>query len=125
MRNFGAVVLAVVIGAGCGGKKEDGEKKGTGTAAAPPAKLGELAADPGAGDGKVKWAVGVGGLQSDVARDLVLHPTGGVVLCGDFEEKATFGALGEKTSNGASDAFVMASRSGKATNSDGQQRNNL
>jgi hypothetical protein len=72
---------------------------------APP--LPPLAADPGDATGTVRWAVPIGGLGSDVSRDLAVDAQGGVVVCGDFEEETSFGALGKRTVAGKSDAFLL------------------
>jgi hypothetical protein len=73
---------------------------------APPPPLPPLAEDPGGGSGDFRWAFQVGGLGSDVVRDLAVAADGDVVVCGDFEKEATFGALGARTSAGKSDGFV-------------------
>ncbi len=78
----------------------------------PPAPLPELAADPGSGDGKPLWTLPLGGLGSDVVRDLASNAAGDALVVGDFEGEATFAALGVKTSTASadkpkSDAFLM------------------
>jgi hypothetical protein len=113
-----AVVVSLLALVACGGKKEE-EKQAppkdpppraapdAGKPAEPLKPLPELAADPGGGTGKPVWAVPVGGLGSDVARDVAIDPAGGAILCGDFEEETTFGALGKRVTAGKSDGFVM------------------
>jgi len=118
----GLVVLFVVAAvAACGSKKEEGAAAPAkqppeptepvaakpAKPATPPAPLPALEADPGGGDGKPVWGLPIGGLGSDVARDLAVTPDGGAILCGDFEDEATFGALGKRTSAGKSDAFIL------------------
>jgi hypothetical protein len=110
-----AALLVLVVGlAACGSKKEAKKEPPPAVKpdAAPPQKpstpLAPLGTDPGAGDGKPLWALPIGGIGSDVARELAIAPSGTVLVCGDFEGEATFGALGKKTTLGKSDAFVMA-----------------
>ena len=43
----------------------------------------------------------------DVAHGVAVDRLGDVVVVGYFEGEATFGALGKRTSHGASDAFVV------------------
>jgi len=68
--------------------------------------LTPLAKDPGGAIGKPRWGVGLGGLEIDVARDVTADADGDAFVAGYFEGEATFGALGKRTSAGASDAFV-------------------
>jgi hypothetical protein len=72
----------------------------------PPAKLPELAADPGGATGKPIWATGFGGLGIDAARDIAVEPSGESYVVGYFDGEAQFGSLGKKTSAGMADAFV-------------------
>ncbi|MCA9678810.1 MAG: hypothetical protein KC464_27520, partial [Myxococcales bacterium] len=67
-----------------------------------------LAADPGGATGTPQWGVGFGGAASDIARGVAFGPDGTIYVAGDFEDAATFGSLGERTSAGKSDAFVAA-----------------
>ncbi len=118
MRTLAAAAAALALLA-CGSKKE--EKKAPPpppkpttptTPDPPPAKppaadsLPPLAADPGGATGAPAWGVGFGGLKSDVARGVAVDAAGDAYVVGDFEDAATFGALGERTSAGKSDAFV-------------------
>jgi hypothetical protein len=119
-----AAVASLVTVAACGSKKEEEPQAppkqpppqtapdaGAAQVKPPPAPLPPLAADPGAGTGAPAWALPIGGLGSDVARDLAVTADGDAILCGDFEDEASFGALGKKTSAGKSDGFVL--RAGK------------
>jgi hypothetical protein len=121
MRLAGSVAISLSFALGllasgaCGTKKEAPPKEepvkvqiDAGPPVKPTKPLAPLAADPGATDGKPRWAVPIGGLGSDVARDVAVLPSGAVVVCGDTEGEATFGALGKKTTVGKSDSFVMA-----------------
>lgn len=78
--------------AGAKGSSADTTKPKT-----PPPPLETLGADPGTNNGELGWAVGIGGLGGDVARDLAITPDGDVILVGDFEGDAEFGALGKKS----------------------------
>jgi len=76
-------------------------------AAAEAPAMPALAADSGEATGRFRWAVPIGGLGQDVARDVVVDAKGGAVVCGDFEDEAAFGALGKRTTAGKSDAFLL------------------
>jgi hypothetical protein len=121
LRRVAVVVCSLAVLA-CGGKKDEDKKEpvkkpeakpdaGPKKEVTPPPPLPELATDTGGGTGKPLWALPIGGLGMDVARDLAVDPTGDAILCGDFEEEATFGALGKRTSAGKSDGFIL--RTGK------------
>lgn len=118
-------LLAVTSIPACAGKKKEGEAgKGSASASAgsgaatatgaapdkrvpPPEKpLPGLSEMPAGGTGKVSWVTSFGGEKVDTARRLVAGADGAVYVSGDFDEAATFGALGEKKSAGKSDAFV-------------------
>lgn len=114
------MVVSLLALTACGSKKDEKETKKEPKAApdaglkkevTPPPPLPELATDTGAGTGKPLWGLPIGGLGSDVARDLAVDPTGDAILCGDFEEEASFGVLGKRTSAGKSDGFIL--RTGK------------
>jgi hypothetical protein len=114
MRLAAPLATALLLCA-CGSKKKEEKKEPPPPAARPdagppvkPSKpLGTLGTDPGSGDGKPQWAIPMGGLGSDVAREIATTPSGNVVVCGDFEDKTVFGPFGEKPVSGKSDAFVM------------------
>ncbi len=120
-----AVILAGLAVPGllaCGKKKEPaGEagsaKTGSGSAsgsavapeprvAPPPKQLPPLAESAPGATGKVMWVSSFGGTKVDTARRLTTGADGSVYVVGDFDEQATFGALGEKRAAGKSDAFV-------------------
>lgn len=118
-----AVVVSLLAIVACGNKKDEADKAppkdppkaapdaGIAKEVKPPDPLPPLAGDAGGGTGKPVWALPIGGLGSDVARDLAVDPTGDAILCGDFEGETTFGALGTRTSAGKSDGFIL--RTGK------------
>ena len=119
-------LLVVSTAAACSGKKKEtaadkgggaataaGGGSAGGTAAAqeprvapPSPPLPGLAEAAAGGTGKVTWVTSFGGVKVDTARRLAVGPDGSVFVVGDFDEAATFGALGEKTAAGKSDAFV-------------------
>lgn len=111
------IAAAVLVLAACSSKKEAPPQQApapTEPAAPaptapkePPPPLPPLAADPGGGTGAPGWALPIGGLGSEVARDLAIGPGDDAFVCGDFEDDATFGALGPRKPAGASDAFVL------------------
>jgi hypothetical protein len=116
-----ALIAVSAVPACPGKKKEPAASSGSATASgsasasaapqeprvAPPSKpLPGLAEAPQGGTGKVTWVTSFGGVKVDTARRLAAGPDGSVFLVGDFDEAATFGALGEKTAAGKSDAFV-------------------
>jgi hypothetical protein len=119
------LLAATSIPACSGKKKEDAAGKGSASASAgggsasasgetvqekrvpPPQKdLPGLAESPAGATGKVSWVSSFGGAKVDTARRLVAGADGSVYVSGDFDEAATFGALGEKQAAGKSDAFV-------------------
>ena len=126
--SIAVLVSTVVLAAACNGKKEPpaagkaADGKGTaaagratgGTAAAaepprvaPPAKpLPPLEADPGGATGTVEWITTIGGVAGEVPRALAITAGDATVVAGDFEETASFGAAGERTSAGKADVYV-------------------
>ncbi len=121
---FVTILFVAVTAVACSGKKKEAAtEKASGAATAtgatggsaataeprvaPPAKpLPGLAEATAGGTGKVAWVTSFGGVKVDTARRLTVGPDGSLYLVGDFEDAATFGALGEKTAVGKSDAFV-------------------
>jgi hypothetical protein len=116
-------LLAVTSIPACSGKKkEDAAGKGGASASAsggsggdtvqekrvapPQQPLPGLAESPAGATGKVSWVTSFGGVKVDTARRLVAGADGSVYVSGDFDEAATYGALGEKQAAGKSDAFV-------------------
>ena len=120
---FALLVLAV---AGCHGSADSSKDKAVDKTAAPqphvatpaaapkpipppaPPKPTTLVADPGGSTGKPLWQLGLGGLGTDNARDIASNAAGDAIVVGYTNETATFGALGQRTSNGGSDAFVLS-----------------
>jgi hypothetical protein len=117
------LVLTVVVPlAACGSKKQSagsgsaGASAASGSAAAgaaveprvapPPKPLPPLATGQAGGTGKVTWVASLGGPKVDTARRLAVGADGSVIVVGDFELEATFGAAGDKQAAGKSDAFV-------------------
>lgn len=113
------MLLPLVVAAACSPKKREApaeppEPRAAPAAAvkapvAPPpasAPLPALAADPGGATGAPRWAVGFGGPGTDAPRGLDLDERG-AVLVGLFSQTAAFGALGERTAAGKSDALVL------------------
>lgn len=77
------------------------------TPTTPTTPLPPLAADPGRKLGVPAWSTGVGGTAVDVGRGIATAPDGSVYVVGDFEGTATFGAAGERTAAGKSDAVLV------------------
>lgn len=117
------VLCTTLALAACSGKKEQAPAGGSaataGSAAAtaapapaeprvapPPRPLEPLAEVASGAAAKVTWVASLGGVKVDTARRLVTGADGAVYVVGDFEEAATFGAAGDRKSNGKSDAFV-------------------
>ena len=73
----------------------------------PRAPLPPLAADHGRTLGAPLWSTGVGGEQVDVGRAIAAAPDGTIYVVGDFEGTATFGAAGDRTAAGKSDAVLI------------------
>lgn len=57
-------------------------------------------------DGALIWAQGVGGVEEDLARDVVALDGGGFAVAGLFRDTVTFGAGYTFTADGANDAFL-------------------
>jgi hypothetical protein len=123
---IGIVIAAAACSAACSNDKTDKSDKsdharasdhasvsaGVGAAAKPAKKLppsdkplAALAADPGGATGAAQWATAMGGLGTDSPRGIVATADD-VIVVGTFEGDCTFGALGTRHSNGATDAFV-------------------
>ncbi len=110
------VLLPLLAAVACSPKKREAPAEPPAAAAAaepapatppPPSKpLPPLAADPGGATGAARWAVGFGGAGTDAPRGIDLDERG-AVLAGLFSQTATFGALGERTAVGKSDALVL------------------
>jgi hypothetical protein len=94
--------------AGTAGSATGSQAGSATTSATPaPAPLPPLAADTGKQLGAPVWSSSAGGEQVDLGRAIAVAPDGTVYVAGDFEGKATFGAAGELTSAGKSDAVLV------------------
>ncbi|MCB9667588.1 MAG: hypothetical protein H6715_05655 [Myxococcales bacterium] len=79
--------------------------------------FGELTAEVGSdifvasfdgADGQVKWASRIGGSSAEFPADLQVGPNGLLYLCGNYYDTVSFLNGELHTSNGESDAFVLA-----------------
>lgn len=108
-----AVGQPVAVAGSAAGSAAPGSAAGSATpgsaagSATPPAELPPLAADKGGNLGAPLWSTSVGGEQVDLGRAIAVAPDGTIYVGGDFEAKATFGAAGERTSAGKSDAVLI------------------
>ena len=84
-----------------------GAGSGSAPTPTPPTPLPPLAADAGRNLGAPVWSSSVGGELVDLGRAIATAPDGTVYVTGDFEGTATFGAAGDRTSLGKSDAVLV------------------
>jgi hypothetical protein len=95
------------IGSGAPGSATGSATPTPPTPPAPPPALPALAEDAGRKLGVPAWSTSVGGTQVDIGRAIAVAPDGAVYVVGDFEGTATFGAAGDRTAVGKSDAVLL------------------